>query len=382
MSTSTTSAPRSPSWASGSSNAAATPSLSRSQKNRRCDADAHAVQRGRCRRRRGHAGEHPPQQGGLGGRAGHRPDGIEGRREAEEAVERNAPEGRLQRGHAAVRGGDADRSAGVGADRQRRHPGGERCGRAGGRAAGRCARDPTGCGPSRRVSLVAAAELVRGRLGDTIAPAARRQRRPRHRRRVPGRGSRASRRSWSETGGVEEVLDDDGRPSSGSGSLRQRAAERSAAASAADLSIAHAAGRRVERGDPAQAAVDDGAGLRVPGGVGAQQCVGRSVGPPLVHHRAADGVDRGGDARQHPGQLALDRGIPLDDVHRRRPTRRRAIDCAGTTPISTPRPGSVRAGRFGSAERGHVRPRTNGLASAAGLRLREASTSIVMRAMT
>ena len=63
-------------------------------------------------------------------RAGHRSDVVERERHRKQPAPRDQAVGRLQPDHAAVAGRIADRAAGVGADRDRHHAGGERDARA------------------------------------------------------------------------------------------------------------------------------------------------------------------------------------------------------------------------------------------------------------
>ena len=67
------------------------------------------------------AGEHFQQQGAVFGRVPQRADLIERAGERDQAIAADAAVGRLQAGDAAERRRLADRAAGVGADRERRH---------------------------------------------------------------------------------------------------------------------------------------------------------------------------------------------------------------------------------------------------------------------
>jgi hypothetical protein len=134
---------------------------------------------------------------------------VEGRRQREDAVERHEAERRLEPDDAAARGGDADRPAGVGAERGIGEAGGER----GGRAAAGAARRPAGCDRVRDRPVMrvlrgdAIGELVQVRLAD-VREARRLEPRDGLRRTdrdVVGEDRRAVRRR--QPGRVEQILD-------------------------------------------------------------------------------------------------------------------------------------------------------------------------------
>ena len=97
----------------------------------------------------GHRGE---DVGGVLDGPRERTDLIERRSEGEQPVARDAAVGRLEADHAAERARLADRSAGVGAERDRRQAGGHRHRRAAARSAGDAIRAPMGCGSRRAPS--------------------------------------------------------------------------------------------------------------------------------------------------------------------------------------------------------------------------------------
>ena len=79
-------------------------------------------------------------------REGERPDLVERRAERDQPVPRHRAVGRLEPDHAAQRGRLADRAAGVGAERERREPGGDGRRRSAAGAARDTVGSPTGCG--------------------------------------------------------------------------------------------------------------------------------------------------------------------------------------------------------------------------------------------
>ena len=87
----------------------------------------------------GHALE---RQRGIGAGARQRPGMIQRWRQGLHALQADPPEARLQSGHAAIGGGNADRAAGVGADRGEAETGGHRRRRAAAGTAGGAARVP------------------------------------------------------------------------------------------------------------------------------------------------------------------------------------------------------------------------------------------------
>ena len=98
------------------------------------------------------ARDHAQRERAVAHRAGERADLVERARERHRAVARDGAVGRLHADDAAQRGGLADRAAGVGAERERRHRGGHGSRRAAARAARARARDPRGCASGRRRS--------------------------------------------------------------------------------------------------------------------------------------------------------------------------------------------------------------------------------------
>ena len=135
-----------------------------------------------------------PQQGGAAGRGGgERPRVVQAGRQREHAVDRHQAVGRLEPDDAAVGGRDADRAAGVGADRQLADARGDQ----GGRTAGGAARGPAtgraGCGCRR----------PRGGRSRLRTPGTARWRTPRRPRRAAGRPApRPRRRGASPVAGL------------------------------------------------------------------------------------------------------------------------------------------------------------------------------------
>ena len=125
---------------------------------RRLDVEARRAERRRVARIG--AGHRRGEQRRVLHRMRERPDRIERRRQRHRAVEADEAVGRLEAGQAAQRGGNADRAAGVGADRRRhqarrRRRRRSRCSTRPPRDASSCPTDSTarpsaGCGPSRR----------------------------------------------------------------------------------------------------------------------------------------------------------------------------------------------------------------------------------------
>ncbi len=134
---------------------------------------------------------------------------VEARREREDPVDGDEAEARLEAGHAAAGSRNADRAAGVGAERAFGEPAGERGSGAAARAAGRPAR-------KRGVRHDAVVQVLRGdAVGELVqvrlprrAPARRFEQLHRSRGRhghVVGEDRRAVRRP--DAGGVEQILD-------------------------------------------------------------------------------------------------------------------------------------------------------------------------------
>ena len=159
------------------------------------------------------------QQGNaVGGGRGERARVVQARRQREHPVRRHQAVGRLEADDAAVGGGDADRAAGVGADRQVADAGGDQRGR----PAGRAARGPG------RIARVAGVADVRVREAGGELQALRRWRTPRRRPRAAGRpAGRRRRRAPSLVAGLPHrvgspatammSLTATGRPDSGPG---------------------------------------------------------------------------------------------------------------------------------------------------------------------
>jgi len=120
------------------------------------------------RRREGPAGHALEQPGGIGAGARQRPAMVERPGQSLDAVEIDQAIGRLQPGDPAIGGRNADRAAGVGADRGEAHAGGHRRRRAAARATRNVSAPPRVVGRAvvRVVGGRAARELVRVRLPD------------------------------------------------------------------------------------------------------------------------------------------------------------------------------------------------------------------------
>ena len=118
------------------------------------DPDPHRVRRERVGGGGGElapAREHGEQQGGVAGAAGQRADAVELGRERDHAAHRHQAGRGRHADDPALRRRLADRAAGVGADRQRRHAGRDGRGRAATAAAGAAPRVPgVAGGPERR----------------------------------------------------------------------------------------------------------------------------------------------------------------------------------------------------------------------------------------
>ena len=126
--------------------------------------------------------DHGQQQRGVADRAGHRPQMRDGA-ERRDRPRRHAPERRLQAEQAGEGARNPDRSAAVGADRQRTHAGGDRRGAAARRSARRLRRVPRVARDAgqRAVGHALPAELRRRVLAEQHRPALAQ---PRHRRRI------------------------------------------------------------------------------------------------------------------------------------------------------------------------------------------------------
>ena len=166
-------------------------------------------------------------------RSRERTDLIERGSERDQAVARHAAVGRLQTEHAAERRRLADRSAGLGAERERHHAGGDRDGRSAARSAGnpivipRVARRPERGMLGRRAHR----ELVAVGLADDHRAGAARD----ARRRRPSRVARNARAGATPAvvriaGGADVVLERDG--DAEQRRVRGRARDRAAAARA------------------------------------------------------------------------------------------------------------------------------------------------------
>ena len=189
---------------------------------------------------------------GVAHRARHRRDGVERRRQRHGAVDRHQARRALEADQALQRGRNADRAAGVGAERRPRGAGGDRGGAARGRAArharrrvelerrrvgehGKCGLRPT---PEKAnsdmwVRPISAAPALRRRA---TAGASSRGRRG-------ARAGSSSRRPCVSPATSNRSLIDTARPASGPGS-RPAATARSAAAAAARAAVE----RRREKG--------------------------------------------------------------------------------------------------------------------------------------
>ncbi len=154
--------------------------------------------------------EHAEERRRLLDRRGQRPDVVAARGEREDALERDEPVGRLEADDPAVGGGDADRAAGVGAERVVGHARGDERGRAGARAAGGAARIERVEGHPERGVDAAGGVLEQVRLAEQVGGGGAQARDRRRvagggRRRRDGRGVRRH-----DAGDVDVVLDRDG----------------------------------------------------------------------------------------------------------------------------------------------------------------------------
>ena len=195
-----------------------------------------------------------------------RADLVERRGEGDQAVARHAAVGRLQADDAAERRRLADRAAGVGAERHRRHAGRHRRRRPAARAARRRGRGPTGCadGPKAEFSvdepIANSSQLV---LPTMTAPA---RFEPRDDRGVVGRHevSRMRERGGrADAARAEDVLDRDRH----AGERQRRACARGRRSSAAARTSACSAvdgvegvERRLGGRDPVERVAADGDG--------------------------------------------------------------------------------------------------------------------------